>query len=53
MKKHKNLQIWQEAKKKYRLSNEIIQMAQELGLNPKKNGRICKSQTRTLERTSS
>ena len=34
----KNQQKWIEAKKKYRLSNEIIQMAKELGLNPKKFG---------------
>jgi hypothetical protein len=29
---------WKEAKKRYRLSNEIIVMAQKLGLNPKKFG---------------
>lgn len=30
--------IWQDAKKKYRLSNEVIRMAKKLGLNPKKFG---------------
>ena len=30
--------IWQEVNKKYRLSGEIILMAQQLGLNPKKFG---------------
>jgi hypothetical protein len=30
--------IWAEAKKRYRLSNEVIQMAKKLGLNPKKFG---------------
>ena len=32
--------IWAEVKKRYRLSNEIIQMAKKLGLNPKKLGSI-------------
>lgn len=32
--------IWVEAKKRYRLSNEIIQMAKKLGLNPKKFGSL-------------
>ncbi len=31
-------QIWIEAKKKYHLSDMHIQMARELGLNPKKFG---------------
>jgi hypothetical protein len=31
---------WENAKKKYRLSNEIIHMAKKLGLNPKKFGGI-------------
>ena len=30
--------IWLEVKKRYRLSNEVIQMAKKLGLNPKKFG---------------
>jgi hypothetical protein len=34
----KNEQIWIDAKKRYRLSNEIIQMAKKLGMNPKKFG---------------
>ena len=39
MSKHlKNQAVWTEAKKRYRLSNEVIQMAKELGLNPKKFG---------------
>jgi len=29
---------WRDAKKKYRLSNEVIAMAKKLGLNPKKMG---------------
>ena len=32
--------IWAEVKKRYRLSNEIIQMVKKLGLNPKKLGGI-------------
>jgi len=32
--------IWAEVKKRYRLSNETIQMAKKLGLNPKKLGGI-------------
>jgi hypothetical protein len=32
------LQIWIEARKKYRLSHAQVQMARELGLNPKKFG---------------
>jgi hypothetical protein len=32
--------IWAEVKKRYRLSNETIQMAKKLGLNPKKLGSI-------------
>lgn len=32
--------LWATAKKKYRLSNEIIIMAKELGLNPKKFGSL-------------
>lgn len=31
-------QIWIEAKKKYRLTDVQIQMARELGMNPKKFG---------------
>ena len=34
----KNEQVWTDAKKRYRLSNEIIQIAKNLGLNPKKIG---------------
>lgn len=32
--------IWSEVKKRYRLSNKVIQMAKKLGLNPKKFGSI-------------
>jgi Zn-dependent peptidase ImmA (M78 family) len=32
--------IWIEAKKRYRLSAEVVQMAKKLGLNPKKFGSI-------------
>ena len=34
----KNEVAWKLAKKKYRLSNEILCMAKKLGLNPKKFG---------------
>jgi len=34
------LQIWIDARKKYRLSHAQVQMARELGLNPKKFGGI-------------
>ena len=31
---------WQDAKKRYHLSNETIRMAKKLGLNPKKFGSL-------------
>jgi len=34
------LQIWIDARKKYRLSHTQVQMARELGLNPRKFGGI-------------
>ena len=34
----KKEKLWLEVKKRYRLSNEVIQMAKNLGLNPKKFG---------------
>jgi len=33
-------QIWIDVRKKYRLSHAHIQMARELGMNPKKFGKI-------------
>jgi hypothetical protein len=33
-------EIWKKVKKKYRLSKMHIQMAKELGMNPKKIGKI-------------
>jgi len=36
----KKYKIWLEAKKKFRLSRKHIQMARELGLNPKKFGSL-------------
>lgn len=36
----KNLEIWIDTKKKFRLSDKHIQMARELGLNPKKFGSL-------------
>ena len=36
----KKEKIWAEVKKRYRLSNEIIQMAKKLGMNPKKLGSL-------------
>jgi hypothetical protein len=38
MSKVKNLDAWIVAKKRYRLSDAHIQMARELGMNPKKFG---------------
>lgn len=38
MAKIKNLEEWKKAKKRYRLSDMHIQMARELGMNPKKFG---------------
>ena len=35
-----NLQIWIDARKKYQLSHAQVQMARELGLNPRKFGGI-------------
>jgi hypothetical protein len=35
-----NIQDWKDAKKKYRLSDAHIQMARELGMNPKKFGSL-------------
>lgn len=36
--KKKKPEIWDIAKKRHRLSDDVIQMAKELGLNPKKFG---------------
>lgn len=36
----KKYQTWMDARKKYRLSHAHIQMARELGLNPRKFGKI-------------
>jgi hypothetical protein len=35
-----DLQIWLDARKKYRLGHDHIQMARELGMNPKKFGKL-------------
>ncbi len=35
-----HLQVWIDAKKKFRLSHVHVQMARELGLNPKKFGKL-------------
>ena len=35
-----HLQIWIDARKKFRLSHVQLQMARELGLNPKKFGKL-------------
>ena len=35
-----NLQVWVEARQRYHLSDAQIQMARELGLNPRKFGKI-------------
>jgi hypothetical protein len=50
-KKHKipdKYQVWINARKKYKLSHVHIQMARELGMNPKKLGKkASKSKRRT------
>ena len=38
-----DLAIWIEVRKRYRLSHAHIQMARELGMNPKKMGKIANS----------
>ena len=42
LKKHvpNHLQGWMDARKKFHLSHAQIQMARELGLNPKKLGKL-------------
>jgi hypothetical protein len=40
MKIPEKLQVWIDARKKYHLSHTHIQMARELGLNPRKFGKI-------------
>ena len=35
-----DLQVWTDARKRFRLSHEQLQMARELGLNPKKLGKL-------------
>ncbi|MGD9202224.1 MAG: hypothetical protein PVI26_11715 [Chitinispirillia bacterium] len=40
MNKIKNIDAWIKAKRRYRLSDMHIQMARELGMNPKKFGSL-------------
>jgi hypothetical protein len=40
MAKIKNVEVWKEAKKRYHLTDMHIQMARDLGLNPKKFGSL-------------
>jgi hypothetical protein len=40
MAKIKNIEVWKEAKKRYHLTDMHIQMARDLGLNPKKFGSL-------------
>ena len=40
MQEGKNQKAWIDAKKKHHLSDITVQMARELGLNPKKLGKI-------------
>lgn len=35
-----DLQVWVDARKRYRLSHAHVQMARELGLNPRKFGKL-------------
>ena len=37
-----HLQVWMDARKRFHLSHAQIQMARELGLNPKKLGKLAK-----------
>ena len=39
-----NLQPWFEARQRFRLSHATVQMARELGLNPKKFGKLAETQ---------
>jgi len=39
-KNHEKYQVWIDVRKRYRLSDIHIQMARELGMNPKKFGKI-------------
>ena len=39
-KRSKNAEAWSQAKRKFRLSDAHIQMARELGMNPKKFGSL-------------
>ena len=52
MVKNKNLspkyQIWIDARKKFKLSHAHIQMARELGMNPKKFGKLANHQQEPL-----
>ncbi len=43
MAKIKNIEIWKKAKKRYHLTDMHIQMARDLGLNPKKFGSLANS----------
>ena len=38
-----HLQVWVDARRRYRLSHAHVQMARELGLNPKKFGKLAQS----------
>jgi hypothetical protein len=40
MAKIKNIEVWKAAKKRYHLTDMHIQMARDLGLNPKKFGSL-------------
>ena len=40
IKSPENLQAWIEARKRHRLSHAQVQMARELGMNPKKLGKV-------------
>jgi hypothetical protein len=44
------LQIWVEARKRYHLTDAQIQMARELGLNPKKFGSLANERQETWKR---
>jgi hypothetical protein len=39
-----HLQIWIDARKQFRLSHALVQMARELGLNPRKFGKLANHQ---------
>jgi hypothetical protein len=44
-----DLQTWIDARKRYHLSHAVVQMARELGMNPKKLGGLAKHKAGAVE----